>query len=128
MATKAAAGVREMTFSWEGKDRSGKIVRGEMRAQGDAVVFLMTGDAWAGGLVLSYQAAKISGPLVVTLIDGDGGGPNEGSTPGGRGAEPAHSAVRLPLSPPLPAGDDAVRRRRAAAARCRGAHRRLPPV
>lgn len=38
MVTKAAAGVREMTFSWEGKDRSGKIVRGEMRAQGDAVV------------------------------------------------------------------------------------------
>jgi type IV pilus assembly protein PilC len=29
---------KEYTFSWEGKDRSGKIARGEMRAAGDAVV------------------------------------------------------------------------------------------
>lgn len=37
MVTKTTT-AREMTFTWEGKDRSGKIVRGEMRAQGDAVV------------------------------------------------------------------------------------------
>lgn len=30
--------VKEYTFAWEGKDRSGKIMRGEMRAAGQAVV------------------------------------------------------------------------------------------
>lgn len=40
MATAAAAikGPKEFTFQWEGKDRSGKVVRGEMRASGQAVV------------------------------------------------------------------------------------------
>lgn len=39
MATRAAAlQKREFTFTWEGKDRSGKLVRGEMRAGGNAVV------------------------------------------------------------------------------------------
>jgi len=39
MATAAAAkGVKEATFLWEGKDKGGKIVRGEMRAAGDTVV------------------------------------------------------------------------------------------
>ncbi|HWA37478.1 MAG TPA: type II secretion system F family protein [Burkholderiales bacterium] len=39
MATAAAAkGPKDFTFSWEGKDKSGKVVRGEMKAPGDAVV------------------------------------------------------------------------------------------
>ena len=40
MATAAAAikGPKEFTFQWEGKDRAGKVVRGEMRASGQAVV------------------------------------------------------------------------------------------
>jgi len=43
MATAAAASttrreVKEYTFSWEGRDRSGKIVKGDMRASGEAVV------------------------------------------------------------------------------------------
>jgi type IV pilus assembly protein PilC len=39
MATKAIANpVREFTFTWEGRDRAGKTVRGEMRAGGEAVV------------------------------------------------------------------------------------------
>jgi type IV pilus assembly protein PilC len=40
MATKAIAQgtVREFTFAWEGRDRQGKTVRGEMRAGGEAVV------------------------------------------------------------------------------------------
>jgi type IV pilus assembly protein PilC len=41
MATKAASirpPVKESTFTWEGKDRAGKIVRGEMRAGGEHVV------------------------------------------------------------------------------------------
>ncbi len=38
MATAAAKGPKEITFAWEGKDKAGKTVRGEMRATGDAVV------------------------------------------------------------------------------------------
>ena len=38
MATAAAKGPKEFTFAWEGKDKSGKSVRGELRASGDAVV------------------------------------------------------------------------------------------
>ncbi len=40
MATKAIARtpIREASFAWEGRDRSGKTVRGEMRAGGQAIV------------------------------------------------------------------------------------------
>jgi type IV pilus assembly protein PilC len=39
MATATAAKEpKEVTFSWEGKDKAGKLVRGEMRAGGEAVV------------------------------------------------------------------------------------------
>jgi type IV pilus assembly protein PilC len=38
MATAAAAKPKEFNFAWEGKDKSGKAVKGEMRAGGDAVV------------------------------------------------------------------------------------------
>jgi len=40
MATAAAAKlkIKELQFAWEGKDRHGKIVKGEMRAAGDHVV------------------------------------------------------------------------------------------
>ena len=39
MATAAAArNIKELTFEWEGKDKNGKIVRGELRAGGEAVV------------------------------------------------------------------------------------------
>src|SRR3954464_1155790 len=38
-ATAAAAkGPKEATYSWEGKDKAGKLIRGEMRAGGEAVV------------------------------------------------------------------------------------------
>ena len=33
--TKATQGTKEIVFEWEGKDRGGKIVRGEMRAAGE---------------------------------------------------------------------------------------------
>ncbi|BCL74299.1 type II secretion system protein F [Jeongeupia sp. HS-3] len=33
-----AAAVKEMTFAWEGKDRSGKMIKGEMRAAGEAIL------------------------------------------------------------------------------------------
>ena len=41
MATAAATatkGVKEFVFEWEGKDKNGKLVRGEVRAGGEAVV------------------------------------------------------------------------------------------
>jgi type IV pilus assembly protein PilC len=38
MAAAAAARPKESTFVWEGKDKAGKVVRGEMRAGGTAVV------------------------------------------------------------------------------------------
>ncbi|MDW8469976.1 MAG: type II secretion system F family protein [Burkholderiales bacterium] len=38
MATAAAAKPKEFLFSWEGKDRTGKTVRGELRAAGANVV------------------------------------------------------------------------------------------
>ena len=41
MATSAAPArekVRELSYTWEGKDKSGKVVKGEMRAGGEAVV------------------------------------------------------------------------------------------
>jgi len=39
MATAAAArSIREIIFEWEGKDKNGKLVRGEMRAGGEAMV------------------------------------------------------------------------------------------
>src|SRR5438105_9730784 len=40
MATAVAAkhGIRELVFEWEGKDKNGKLVRGEMRAGGEAMV------------------------------------------------------------------------------------------
>src|SRR5688572_19417468 len=38
MATAAAARPKEFTFQWEGKDKAGKTLRGEMRAGGEALV------------------------------------------------------------------------------------------
>lgn len=37
-AKSGSKGIKEYIFEWEGKDRNGKIVRGEMRAGGEAVV------------------------------------------------------------------------------------------
>ncbi|MGH8725833.1 MAG: type II secretion system F family protein, partial [Burkholderiales bacterium] len=41
MATAAAAakvGVKEFTWAWEGKDKAGKVIRGELRAASEAAV------------------------------------------------------------------------------------------
>ena len=40
MATIAASAknIKEIVFEWEGKDKNGKVVRGEMRAGGEAMV------------------------------------------------------------------------------------------
>src|SRR5205823_14413930 len=36
--TKSGMQVKESVYAWEGKDKSGKTVRGELRAGGEAVV------------------------------------------------------------------------------------------
>ncbi|HET8871233.1 MAG TPA: hypothetical protein VFM48_12380, partial [Aquabacterium sp.] len=38
MATLTAKKPQEFVYEWEGKDRAGKLVKGEMRAGGEAVV------------------------------------------------------------------------------------------
>ena len=41
MATAALASktkIKDIVFEWEGKDKNGKVVRGEMRAGGEAMV------------------------------------------------------------------------------------------
>ncbi|MBE2241238.1 MAG: type II secretion system F family protein, partial [Burkholderiaceae bacterium] len=39
MATAVAAkNIKELVFEWEGKDKNGKVVRGEQRAGGEAMV------------------------------------------------------------------------------------------
>ena len=37
-AVAAAKGPKELTFSWEGKDKGGKVVRGEIRAVSETAV------------------------------------------------------------------------------------------
>jgi type IV pilus assembly protein PilC len=37
-SSKAASGVKESIYAWEGKDKQGKTVRGELRAGGEAIV------------------------------------------------------------------------------------------
>src|SRR3972149_5079570 len=37
-ATAAAKGPKEFTFTWEGKDRAGKVLRGDRRATSETVV------------------------------------------------------------------------------------------
>jgi len=44
-ATASASGAKKVTeqiFEWEGRDKNGKIVRGEMRAGGEAVSVSLT--------------------------------------------------------------------------------------
>lgn len=68
-AKKPAAqkGPKEYNYVWEGKDRSGKIVRGEMRAGGQAVVQATL--RRQGVLVTKVKQQKISGGGKVTEQD-----------------------------------------------------------
>jgi type IV pilus assembly protein PilC len=36
--TAGKGGAQDQLYEWEGKDRNGKVVRGEMRAGGEAMV------------------------------------------------------------------------------------------
>ncbi|MBX9848461.1 MAG: type II secretion system F family protein, partial [Rhodocyclaceae bacterium] len=64
---KKPAGPKEYNFVWEGKDRSGKIVRGEMRAGGQAVVQATL--RRQGILVTRVKQQKMSGGGKITEQD-----------------------------------------------------------
>ncbi|MFZ5545113.1 MAG: type II secretion system F family protein [Pseudomonadota bacterium] len=60
MATAAAArGTKEFIFEWEGKDRTGKILRGELRSGGEAAVGASL--RRQGILVTKVKKRKLSG-------------------------------------------------------------------
>jgi type IV pilus assembly protein PilC len=37
-AGKSASAVKELVFAWEGKDKAGKVVKGELRAGSETIV------------------------------------------------------------------------------------------
>ena len=69
MATAAAAAVKvkEFTFNWEGKDKAGKTVRGELRATGEAAVHAVL--RRQGVLVSKVKKQKVSSGGSVTEKD-----------------------------------------------------------
>jgi type IV pilus assembly protein PilC len=69
MATAAAAakGPKELTFSWEGKDKAGKTIRGELRAVSEAAVNATL--RRQGIMVQKVKAVKRRGGGKVTTKD-----------------------------------------------------------
>ncbi|HEX6691783.1 MAG TPA: type II secretion system F family protein, partial [Burkholderiales bacterium] len=68
MATATATkGPKEATFLWEGKDKAGKVIRGEMRAGGEAVVNATL--RRQGILVTKVKKQKLGGGGKVTDKD-----------------------------------------------------------
>jgi type IV pilus assembly protein PilC len=69
MATSASAkgGVKDFVFEWEGKDRNGKIVRGEIRAGGEAMVSATL--RRQGILVSKVKKRRVSGGKAIKQKD-----------------------------------------------------------
>jgi type IV pilus assembly protein PilC len=68
MATATAAkNTREMLFDWEGKDKNGKLVRGEMRAGGEAM--LNASLRRQGILVTKVKKRRLSGGKAIKQKD-----------------------------------------------------------
>jgi type IV pilus assembly protein PilC len=68
MATAAAAkGVKEFVFEWEGKDKNGKIVRGEMRAGGESMVSASL--RRQGVLITKVKKRRMSGGSAIKQKD-----------------------------------------------------------
>ena len=63
MATAAAAKGKEITFVWEGKDKGGKTVRGEMRATGQNMVEASLRRQGITGAKVKKQARKMGGSV-----------------------------------------------------------------
>jgi type IV pilus assembly protein PilC len=67
MAVSAAKKPQETVFEWEGKDKAGKVVRGEMRAGGEAVVSASL--RRQGILVQKVRKRRVSGGSAVKPKD-----------------------------------------------------------
>ncbi|MFG6441569.1 type II secretion system F family protein [Roseateles sp. LKC17W] len=67
MATAAAKGVKDFVFEWEGKDRNGKIVKGELRAGGEAMVSATL--RRQGILVNKVKKRRVSGGTAIKQKD-----------------------------------------------------------
>ncbi len=66
-ATAAARAPKEMVFEWEGKDKNGKMVRGEIRAGGESVVSASL--RRQGILVNKIKKRRISGGKAIKQRD-----------------------------------------------------------
>ena len=66
-ATAAARAPKEMVFEWEGKDKNGKIVRGEIRAGGESVVSASL--RRQGILVNKIRKRRVSGGKAIKQKD-----------------------------------------------------------
>jgi type IV pilus assembly protein PilC len=66
-ATAAARAPKEMVFEWEGKDKNGKIVRGEIRAGGESVVSASL--RRQGILVNKIKKRRVSGGKAIKQKD-----------------------------------------------------------
>lgn len=66
-ARRAPTGPKEQLFSWEGKDKAGKIVRGEMRATGENVVQATL--RRQGVMATKVRKQKMSGAKKITDKD-----------------------------------------------------------
>lgn len=66
-ATAAAKGVKEFVFEWEGKDRNGKVVKGELRAGGEAMVSATL--RRQGILVNKVKKRRVSGGTAIKQKD-----------------------------------------------------------
>jgi type IV pilus assembly protein PilC len=68
MATAAAAkNIKEIVFEWEGKDKNGKVIRGEMRAGGEAMVSASM--RRQGILVTKVKKRRLSGGRAIKQKD-----------------------------------------------------------
>ncbi len=68
MATAVAAkSIKEIVFEWEGKDKNGKVVRGEMRAGGEAMVSASM--RRQGILVTKVKKRRLSGGSAIKQKD-----------------------------------------------------------
>jgi len=61
--TSARREVKEFTYSWEGRDRGGKILKGEMRASGEAVVQSLLRRQGISVLKVKRQRAGLGGKI-----------------------------------------------------------------
>jgi type IV pilus assembly protein PilC len=66
-ATAAARAPKELVFEWEGKDKNGKVVRGEIRAGGEAVVSASL--RRQGILVNKIKKRRVSGGKAIKQKD-----------------------------------------------------------